>query len=230
MSGQYSNDRIAEFLRQTYLPAVAPPEFRQRLRRRLNEEATANRTPAPKSFWRQSLARVPAVVTMAVSIEAMLDAEIRSRFEHHEHHEDIRTLRERLKLIVEQKSDEPLASVALLRELEDLIKQLADVLRKTHRPIVESISEEVIKRVETVTRADALAVARAIMSETGKMCLDHWDVLLGSMDQELERSLRLLLSCRFEHLQLHVDGQDFVDRCIRLLKEDSLICCQQEID
>jgi hypothetical protein len=227
MSGQYSNDRIAEFLRQTYLPAAAPPEFRQKLRRRLNEEATANRIPAPKSFWRQSLARVPAVVTMAVSIEAMLDAEIRSRFDDAR---DIRTLGERLKRIIEQKPAEPLASVALLKELEDLTKQLADVLGKIHRPIVESIGEEVIKRVETVTRADALVVARAIVSETGKMCLDDWDVLRGYMDRELERCLTLLLSSEFDHLRLHVGGQDFVDRCIRLLKEDSLISCQQETD
>jgi hypothetical protein len=227
MAGQNSNDRIAEFLRQAYLPALASPEFKEKLRWRLNEEAAANRTPAPKPFWRQSLAWGPAAAATAVAIEAMLDAEIRSRFDEHE---DIRALGERLKRIIEQKPAEPLASVALLKEFEDIIKELADVLRKTRRPILESIAEEVIKRVETVTRADALAVARAIVSETGKMCLDDWDVLRGYVDRELERCLTLLLACRFEDLQLHVDGQDFVDRCIRLLKEDSLICCQQEID
>jgi hypothetical protein len=227
MAGQDSNDRTAAFLRQAYPPAVASPEFKEKLRRRLHEEAAANRTPAPKSFWRQSLAWGPAAAAMAVAIEAMLDAEIRSRFDEHE---DFRTLGERLKRIIKQKPAEPLASVALLKELEDLTKQLADVLRKTHRPIVESIAEEVIKRVETATRADALTVARAIVSETGKMCLDDWDVLRGYVDRELERCLTLLLSCEFADLQLHADGQDFVDRCIRLLKEDSLISCQQEID
>jgi len=227
MALQKSNDRIAEFLREAYVPAVASPEFKEKLRRRLNEEAAANRTPAPKSFWRQSLTWGPAAAAMAVAIEAMLDAEIRSRFDDAR---DIRTLGKRLRRIIEQQPVEPLASVALLKELENLTKQVADVLRKTHRPTVESIAEEVINRVETVTRADALAVARAIVSETGKMCLDDWDVLRGYMDRELERCLTLLLSRRFEHLQLHVDGQDFVDRCIRLLKEDSLISCQQEID
>ena len=227
MAGQDSNDRIAHFLRQAYTPAVASPEFKEKLRWCLNQEAAANRTPAPKSFWRQSLAWGPAAAEMAVALKAMLDAEIRSRFDEHD---DIRTLGKRLKRIIEQQPAEPLASAALLKELEDLTKQLADVLRKIHRPTVESITEEVIKRVETVTRADALAVAGAIVSETGKMCLDDWDVLRGYMDRELERCLTLLLSCRFEDLQLHVDGQDFVDRCIRLLKEDSLISCQQEID
>jgi hypothetical protein len=227
MTGRDRNDTIAAFLRQAYLPAVASPEFKEKLRRRLNLEAAANRTPAPKSFWRQSLAWGLAAAAMAVGSEAMLDAEIRSRFDEHD---DIRTLGERLKRIIEQKPAEPLASVALLKELEDLIRQLADILRKTHRPIVESIAEEVIKRVETVTRADALAVAGAIVSETGKMCLEDWDVLRGYMDRELERCLTLLLSREFEDLQLHVDGQDFVDRCIRLVKEDSLISCQQEIN
>jgi hypothetical protein len=227
MVSHNSNDRIAEFLRQAYLQAVASPEFRVKLRQRLNEEAAANRIPAPKSLWRQSLTWGPAAAAMAVAIEAMLDAEIRSRFDDRE---DLRTLGGRLKRIIEQKPAEPLASVALLKEFEDIIKELADVLRKTHRPILESIAEEVIKRVETVTRADALVVARAIVSETGKMCLDDWDVLRGYMDRELERCLALLLSSEFDHLRLHVGGQDFVDRCIRLLKEDSLISCQQQTD
>jgi hypothetical protein len=220
MAGQYSDDRIAVFLRQACPPAVASPGFKEKLYQRLNDEATASLTTAPKSFWRQSLARVPPAAAMAVAIEAMLDAQIRSRLDEHE---DIRTLSKRLKRVVEQNSDEPLAAVALLRELEYLTKQLADVLRKIHRPTVESIAEEVIKRVETATRADALAVARAIVSETGKMCLDDWDVLRGYMDRELERCLTHLLSCEFKNLRLHMDGQDFVDRCILLLKEDSLI-------
>jgi hypothetical protein len=220
MAGQYSSDRIGELLRQACPPAVAPPDFKAGLRQCFIEQAAAIITTVPKQFWKRSLAWGSTAVAMAIAIESILGAEIRSRFDNYG---DIQTLSERLRRILENRPAEQLASTALLRELEDVIRELADILRETHRPILESITEEVIKRVQNVTQTDALAAAGAIVTETSEMCLDDWEVLRGYMDRELERCLTLLLSSEFEGLQLHVGGQDFVDQCIRLLKEDLLV-------
>ena len=39
------------------------------------------------------------------------------------------------------------------------------------------------------------------------------------MDTELYREFTILLARHFKELQLHGEGKDFVERCIRLLKK-----------
>ena len=151
----------------------------------------------------------------ALDIEAMLDAEIRIRLDEDE---DIRPLSERLKRIIEQKRAGTLAGIALLKELEDLTKQVVDVIQEAQRPIVDSMAKEVAKRVEGISEADALAVARAMLAKAAEKCFKNW-FLQSHMDTELYREFTILLATKYRELQLHGRGKNFVDRCIRLLKK-----------
>ena len=151
----------------------------------------------------------------ALDIEAMLDAEIRIRLDEDE---DIRPLSERLKRIIDQKRAGTLAGIALLTELEELTKQVVDVIQEAQRPIVDSIAKEVAKRVEGISEPDALAVSTAIVSKASEKCFKNW-FLQSHMDTELYREFTILLATQFKNLQLHGTGKDFVDRCIRLLKK-----------
>ncbi len=151
----------------------------------------------------------------ALDIEAMLDAEIRIRLDEDE---DIRPLSERLRRIIDQKRAGTLAGIALLTELEELTKQVVDVIQEAQRPIVDSIAKEVTKRVEGISEPDALAVATAIVSKAAEKCFKNW-FLQSHMDTELYRGFTILLATQFKDRHLHGAGKDFVDRCIRLLKK-----------
>jgi len=67
MSGQDNNDRIADLVKQACPPAAASPQFKAKLRQRLDEEAATNRTSAPKSFWRRPFVWAPAAAAMAIA-------------------------------------------------------------------------------------------------------------------------------------------------------------------
>jgi type I restriction enzyme R subunit len=151
----------------------------------------------------------------ALDIEAMLDAEIRIRLDEDE---DIRPLSERLKRIIDQKRAGALAGIALLKELEELTKQVVDVIQEAQRPIVDSIAKEVLRRVGGIPETDALTVATAIVSKATERCFKNW-FLQDHMDTELYREFTILLATQFRTLQLHGASKDFVDRCIRLLKK-----------
>ncbi|TAK28843.1 MAG: HsdR family type I site-specific deoxyribonuclease [Chloroflexota bacterium] len=151
----------------------------------------------------------------ALDIEAMLDAEIRIRLDEDE---DIRPLSERLKRIIDQKRAGTLAGIALLKELEDLTKQVVDVVQEAQRPIRDSIAKEVANRVQGISEDDALAVAQAIVAKAAEKCFRNW-FLQSHMDTELYREFTILLAKNFKDLQLHGAGKDFVERCIRLLKK-----------
>ena len=110
-----------------------------------------------------------------------------------------------------------MAGIALLEELEDLTKQVVDVIQESQRPIIDSIAKEAAKRVEGITEADALAVAEAIVAKAAEKCFPNW-FLQSHMDTELYREFTILLATLFKELHLHGAGKDFVDRCIRLLK------------
>jgi type I restriction enzyme R subunit len=151
----------------------------------------------------------------ALEIEAMLDAEIRIRLDEDE---DVRPLSERLKRIIDQKRAGTLAGIALLRELEELTKEVVEVVQEAQRPVVNSIAKEVAKRVEGISDADALRVAEAIIGVAREKCFPNW-FLQAHMDTELFREFTILLAREFRELQLHGPGKDFLDRCIRLLKK-----------
>ena len=151
----------------------------------------------------------------ALDIEAMLDAEIRIRLDEDE---DIRPLSERLDRIIEQKRAGTLAGIALLRELEELTTQVVEVVQEAQRPVVDSIAQEVSKRVDGISDAAARSVAEAVVARAGELCFPNW-YAQPYMDDELYREFTILLATRFRDLNLHGQGKDFVDRCIRLLKK-----------
>lgn len=151
----------------------------------------------------------------ALDIEAMLDAEVRVRLDEDE---DVRPLSERLDRIIEQKRAGTLAGIALLKELEELTSQVVEVVQEAQRPVVESIAQEVAKRVEGISDERARSVAEAVVGRAGELCFPNW-YAQGYMDTELYRELTILLATTFKDLNLHGQGKDFVDRCIRLLKK-----------
>lgn len=151
----------------------------------------------------------------ALDIEAMLDAEIRIRLDEDE---DVLPLSERLDRIIEQKRAGTLAGIALLEELEALTAQVVDVVEEAQRPVVESIGQEVSKRVEGMSDEAARSVAEAIVARAGELCFPNW-YAQPYMDTELYRELTIVLVDRFRDLNLQGQGKDFVDRCVRLLKK-----------
>jgi type I restriction enzyme, R subunit len=151
----------------------------------------------------------------ALDIEAMLDVEIRIRLDEDE---DVRPLSERLDQIIEHKRAGTLAGIALLKELEDLTSQVVQVVQEAQRPVVESIAQEVAKRIEAVPQDTASAVAKAMVARAGELCFPNW-YAQTYMDTELYRELTIVLVDRFKDLNLHGPGRDFVERCIRLLKK-----------
>lgn len=151
----------------------------------------------------------------ALEIEAMLDAEIRIRLDEDE---DVRPLSERLKRIIDQKRAGSLAGIALLRELEELTKEVVEVVQEAQRPVVNSIAKEVAKRVEGISDANALGVAEAIIGVARENCYPNW-FLQPHMDTDLFKQFTILLAREFRELQLHGSNKDFIDRCIRLLKK-----------
>ncbi len=151
----------------------------------------------------------------ALDIEAMLDAEIRVRLDEDE---DVRPLSERLDRIIERKRSGALAGIALLKELEELTSQVVEVVQEAQRPVVDSIVQEVGKRVEGISDDEARTIANAIVDRAAELCFPNW-YTQAYMDTELYRELTILLATTFRDLNLHGPGKDFVDRCIRLLKK-----------
>lgn len=160
----------------------------------------------------------------ALDIEAMLDAEIRIRLDEDE---DIRPLSERLKRIIEQKRAGTLAGIALLKELEDLTKQVVEIIQEAQRPVVNSIAKEVASRVEGISEAEAMAVAEALVDSARAKCFKNW-FLQTHVDTELYREFTLMLARQYKDMGLHGQNTDFIDRCIKLLKKVRFVGQEEE--
>ena len=102
--------------------------------------------------------------------------------------------------------------------MEELTAQVVEVVQEAQRPVVESIAQEVSKRVEDVSDGTARSVAEAVVARAGELCFPNW-FAQPYMDDELYREFTILLATRFRNLNLYGKGNDFVDRCIRLLKK-----------
>ena len=92
------------------------------------------------------------------------------------------------------------------------------MVQEAQRPVVESIAQEVAKRIAGISQEDARSVAEAIVARAGELCFPNWWGQ-GHMDIELYRELTILLATNLKDLNLHGQGKDFVDRSIRLLKK-----------
>jgi hypothetical protein len=91
-------------------------------------------------------------------------------------------------------------------------------VEEAQRPILHSIAKEVAKRVEGISDENALKVAEAIVAKARERCFENW-FLQSHMDTELYRDFTILLARQFKDLHLHGTDEDFVERCIRLLKK-----------
>lgn len=151
----------------------------------------------------------------ALDIEATLDAEIRIRLDEDE---DVRPLSERLQRIIDQKRAGTLAGIALLQELEDLTKQVVEVVEESDQPVADTIAREVTRRSEGATDAIAQQVATAIVARADNLCFPRW-FSQSYMDTVLYREFTILLATEFKDRGLHGGSSDFVDRCIRILKK-----------
>ena len=151
----------------------------------------------------------------ALDIEAMLDAEIRIRLDEDE---DMQPLSERLDEIIERKRAGTLAGIALLAELQQLTSEVVEVIQEAERPVVDSITLEVRRRVEGISDEAAKAVAESIVDRATELCYPNW-YTQTYMDTELYREFTILLATTYKELGLHGPRNDFVDRCIRLLKK-----------
>jgi type I restriction enzyme, R subunit len=76
----------------------------------------------------------------------------------------------------------------------------------------------VAKRVDGISDDRARSVAEAIVARAGELCFPNW-YAQAYMDTELYREFTILLATTFKNLNLHGQGKDFVDRCVRLLKK-----------
>lgn len=151
----------------------------------------------------------------ALDIQATLDAEIRVRLDEDD---DARPLSERLHQIIETKRAGELAGISLLEELEELTRQVLDLVQESQRPVVDSIAMEVLSRVGDVTEDEARAVADALIEEARQICFPNW-YAHEDVETDLYRALTIRLFQTFKELSLHGEDSDFVNRCIRLLKK-----------
>jgi type I restriction enzyme, R subunit len=80
------------------------------------------------------------------------------------------------------------------------------------------LAPEVAKRVEGSSEDQARAVAEAVVARARELCFPNW-YAQPYMDTELYRELTIVLVDSFKDLELHGQGKNFVERCIRLLKK-----------
>ena len=111
-----------------------------------------------------------------------------------------------------------MAGIALLEELEDLTKQVVEIIQEAQRPVVNTIAKEVAKRAEGISEEQAMAVAKSLVGSARVKCFKNW-FTQDHMDTELYREFTILLAKQFKELGLHGPKSEFIDRCIKLLKK-----------
>ncbi len=72
MAGQGNEDKIAELLKQAYQPAAATPEFKDKLRQRVNSEAGAQGASTTQTFWQQPFIWAPAAAAVLAALALVL--------------------------------------------------------------------------------------------------------------------------------------------------------------
>lgn len=68
MTNEVNDDKLVKILKDIYKTNAPSPEFKERMRRRLNEEAGTNRSPEHGGFWRRPTLWAPAAATMAAAL------------------------------------------------------------------------------------------------------------------------------------------------------------------
>jgi type I restriction enzyme R subunit len=151
----------------------------------------------------------------ALDIEAMLASELQLRLGEDA---EFQPLSERLKRIVQQKRNGTLAGLALLKELEDLTRETVALVQESQRPLLESFARAAQERVTGLSDDDAGKIAAALIQKADELLFAGW-LEQDHIDVELFRAFTILLAKDFPSAGLHRRDQNFVARCIKLLRK-----------
>ena len=152
--------------------------------------------------------------TKALDIEAMLASELEVRLGEDEEYQP---LSERLKRVVQQKRNGTLAGLALLKELEELAKETVALIQEAKRPIAESFARAAMERSAGLAKEDADKIALTLVGKADEILFPGWPEQ-EHVDIELFREFTKVFAKQFPAAGLHARDEDFVSRCIRLLR------------
>jgi type I restriction enzyme R subunit len=151
----------------------------------------------------------------ALDIEAMLAAELKIRLDEDE---DFLPLSERLKHIILQKRQASLTGLALLAELENLTRDVVDLLEESKRPLAESIAKVAQDRSYGLDELDAQKISVRMIQKADELCFPGWEEQ-EHIEAELFREFTILLVTEFPATGLYNPTTEFVIRCIKLMRK-----------
>lgn len=155
----------------------------------------------------------------ALDIEAMLASELKIRIDQDPEAEP---LSEKLKRIIDQKRNGALQGIALISALEQLSKEVVDLINEGKRPVEESVAQAARGVNASLSPDDATAIARAITAKARTICFPNWQ-LRSDVKQNLFREITTLLYQQFKPANLHQPASGFVERAIRLLEKTQFV-------
>ncbi|HEY7153839.1 MAG TPA: type I restriction endonuclease subunit R [Gemmataceae bacterium] len=155
----------------------------------------------------------------ALDIEAMLAAELKIRIDHDPEAE---LLSEKLKRIINNKRNGALQGVALISALEQLTKEVVDLVNEGKKPVAESIAHAAREMNPSLSQEQAGALAAAIVAKAGELCFPNWH-LKSDVRQALFLGITMVLVQQFKDANLHLPATGFVDRVIRLLEKTRFV-------
>jgi type I restriction enzyme R subunit len=151
----------------------------------------------------------------ALDIEAMLAAELKIRLDEDE---DFVPLSERLKHIIQQKRQASLTGLALLAELENLTRDVVDLIEESRSPIADSIAKVARDRSTGLDEQESRRISAEIIHKADELCFPGWEEQ-EHIEAELFREFTISLVTQFPETGLHDPNTEFVARCIKLLRK-----------
>lgn len=155
----------------------------------------------------------------ALDIEAMLAAELKILIDRDPEAE---LLSEKLKRIINNKRNRALEGVAHISVLEQLTKEVVDLVNESKKPVAESLAHAAREMNPAVSAEQAGSIAAAIVAAVGPLCFPNW-WLKSDVKQDLFREITIVLVQRFKDANLHLPGVGFVDRALRLLEKTRFV-------
>lgn len=151
----------------------------------------------------------------ALDIEAMLAAELKIRIDQDPEAEP---LSEKLKRIINQKRNGALQGIALISALEELAKEVVDLINEGKKPVAESIATAARQTSPAITIEQAATLAASVIAAAQPLCFPHWQ-LKTDRKQEIFLAITKALVQQHRDANLHPPATGFVDRAIRLLEK-----------
>ncbi len=155
----------------------------------------------------------------ALDIEAMLAAELKIRIDQDPEAEP---LSEKLKRIINDKRNGALQGLALIAALEQLAKEVVDLVNEGKKPVAESIAHAARELNPALSPEQAAAIAVAVVTEARGLCFPNWQ-LKSDVKQNLYYAITRALFQQFKDANLHTPATGFVDRVLRLLERTRFV-------